>query len=75
LPRPLPPQSLRHLSREAKSVQSLLAHADQIDVLAPHRYAVDAKGVLPGFVSLANYPQTLMLPIPRFTRSAGRGSA
>lgn len=45
---PAPPQSVFYLSREAKSVQSFLAHADQIDVLAPNWYAVDAKGVLSG---------------------------
>lgn len=43
-----PPQSLFYLSREAKSVQSFLAHADQVDVLAPHWYAFDSKGVLTG---------------------------
>lgn len=45
---PAPPQSLFYLSREAKSVQSFIAHADQIDVLAPNWYAVDSHGVLSG---------------------------
>jgi spore germination protein YaaH len=43
-----PPQALFYLSREAKSVQSFLAHLDQVDVLAPHWYAVDSHGVLTG---------------------------
>jgi spore germination protein YaaH len=43
-----PPQALFYLSREAKSVQSFLAHADQVDVLAPHWYNVDSKGALTG---------------------------
>jgi spore germination protein YaaH len=43
-----PPQALFYLSREAKSVQSFLAHLDQIDVLAPNWYAVDSHGALTG---------------------------
>jgi spore germination protein YaaH len=42
------PQALFYLSTEAKSVQSFLAHAGQIDVVAPHWYGVDSKGVLTG---------------------------
>lgn len=45
---PAPPQALFYLSRDAKSVQSFLAHADQIDTLAPNWYAVDSHGVLTG---------------------------
>jgi spore germination protein YaaH len=43
-----PPQALFYLTREAKSVQSFMAHLDQVDVLAPNWYAVDRKGVLTG---------------------------
>lgn len=42
------PQALFYLSTEAKSVQSFLAHAGQVDVVAPHWYGVDSKGVLTG---------------------------
>jgi spore germination protein YaaH len=42
------PQALFYMSREPKSVQSFLAHLDQIDVLAPHWYNVDRQGVLTG---------------------------
>lgn len=45
---PASPQALFYLSREAKSVQSFLAHLDQIDVVAPHWLAVDSHGVLTG---------------------------
>jgi spore germination protein YaaH len=46
--KPAPPQALFYLTREAKSVQSFLAHADQVDVLAPHWYDVDSQGALSG---------------------------
>jgi spore germination protein YaaH len=42
------PQALFYLSREAKSVQSFMAHLDQVDVLAPHWYNVDGQGALTG---------------------------
>ena len=42
------PQALFYLSPEPKSVQSFLAHASQVDVVAPHWYGVDSKGVLTG---------------------------
>ena len=42
------PQALFYLSTEAKSVQSFLAHAGQIDVVAPHWIGVDSHGAITG---------------------------
>lgn len=42
------PKSLFYMTQEPKSVQSFLVHADEIDVLAPNWYSVDAKGLVSG---------------------------
>jgi spore germination protein YaaH len=42
------PKALFYLTREAKSVDSFMAHLDKIDVLSPNWYAVDSKGVVTG---------------------------
>src|SRR5262245_2378174 len=42
------PQALFYLTREAKSVDSFVAHADQVDLIAPHWINVDSQGKLSG---------------------------
>lgn len=49
VPAPAPsPTALFYLTREAKSVDSFLAHAARVDVLAPHWINVDSKGNISG---------------------------
>lgn len=48
LPALAAPQALFYLNREAKSVESFLANAGQIDVVAPHWINVDSKGAITG---------------------------
>jgi spore germination protein YaaH len=45
---PHAPKALFYLTPEAKSVQSFMAHLDQIDVLSPNWYTVDSQGVVKG---------------------------
>jgi spore germination protein YaaH len=42
------PKALFYMTRESKSVQSFLAHADKIDILAPAWYSVDSDGLVSG---------------------------
>lgn len=42
------PKSLFYMTRDPKSVRSLLAHVDKIDILVPTWYTVDASGLVSG---------------------------